>query len=90
MRKQVIEIFSEWIAYYVCNPSENTDKEAICRQWVQTNYPEATEETIQAVVDSFDQKPDAICSWELTPKRILNIIIKQEKKPNNINNNENE
>ena len=81
MRKQVIEIFSEWIAHYVCNPSEEADKDALCR-------PEATEEIIQAVVDSFDQNPDAICAWELTPKRVLNIIVKQEHKP--INNNENE
>ena len=88
MRKQVIEIFSEWIAHYVCNPFEEADKDALCRQWVQTNYPEATEEIIQAVVDSFDQNPDAICAWELTPKRVLNIIVKQEHKP--INNNENE
>lgn len=88
MRKQVIEIFSEWIAHYVCNPFEEADKDALCRQWVQTNYPEASADIVQAVVDSFDQKPNAICSWELTPKRILNIIIKQEKKTNNPNNNE--
>lgn len=88
MRKQVIEIFSEWIAHYVCNPSEEADKDALCRQWVQTNYPEATEEIIQAVVDSFNQKPDAICSWELTPQRGLTIIVKHEKKTNNLNINE--
>lgn len=88
MRKQVIEIFSEWIAYYVCNQSEGCDREATCRQWIADNYPEASADIAQAVVDSFDQKPDAICSWELTPKRVLNIIIKQEKKTNNPNINE--
>lgn len=30
------------------------------------------EEIEKAVVDSFDQNPDAICAWELTPKRVLN------------------
>lgn len=48
----------------------------------------AQEEIEKAVVDSFDQNPDAICAWGLTPKRVLNIIVKQGHKP--INNNENE
>lgn len=86
MRKQVIEIFSEWMAHYVSTPP--CDREGTCRQWIADNYPEASADIVQAVVDSFDQKPNAICSWELTPKRGLTIIVKHEKKTNNLNINE--
>ncbi len=83
MRKQVIEIFSEWMAYYVRHQEECGDGNTVCRQWVETNYPDETEAVVQAVVDSYDRKPDAICSWEYTADRVLNIIIKQEKKTDN-------
>ncbi len=79
MREQVIDIFSEWLAYYIHHREECADSNA-CRQWVNNNYPDAPDEIVQAVVDSYDQKPDAICSWEFTKDKVLNIIIRKEKR----------
>ena len=73
------------MAHYVSTPT--CDRDGTC-QWIADNYPEAYADIVQAVVDSFDQKPNAICSWELTPKRGLTIIVKHEKKTNILNINE--
>ena len=86
MRKQVIDIFSEWMEAYVRRQSEDGGSEADCRAWIESNCPEATEEVQQAVVDCFNRKPEAVCSWEFTEKRELNIIIKNNK----FNNRDNE
>lgn len=89
MRKQVIDIFSEWMNYCLHHQEECADNSNACRQWVETNYPEASEEVVSAVVKSYERTPDAVCSWEFTKDSILNIIVKNEnKQPLNINNNE--
>lgn len=85
MRKQVVEIFSEWLEYYLGHKEECADGENACHQWVETNHPEATEEVVKAVADSFKRTPEALCSWEFTQDKVLNIIIKQPQ-----NNNQNE
>lgn len=82
MRKQVIEIFSEWMEYYLKHQEECADGATACRQWVETNYPEISEEVVEAVVECFERTPDAICSWEFTQNKILNIIIRKDKKYN--------
>ena len=79
MRKQVIDIFSEWMEAYVRRQLEGGGSEADCRAWIESNYPEVTEGVQQAVVDCFNRNPDAVCSWEFTQKQELNIIIKNNK-----------
>lgn len=89
MRKQVIEIFSEWMSHFLDHREECTDNSKACRQWVETNYPDTSEEVINAVAKSYDRTPDAVCSWEFTKDNILNIIVRKDnKQPLNTNNNE--
>lgn len=86
MRKKVIDIFSDWMEAYVSRQYEDGRIKEDCRAWIESNHPEETEEVKQAVVDCFNRKPDAVCSWEFTQKRVLNIIIKNNK----LNNKDNE
>lgn len=70
MKQQVVEIFEDWIADWY-----EQDNQPELREWLDSHYPETSPEVAQAVADCFENKPDAVASWEVGNDNKINVII---------------
>lgn len=89
MRRRVIELFSDWLEYYLPRQTFTNDWRSVFDAWCEEKHPETTEGEREAVCDCFCDKPDAVCRWYIDPEdKSVNIVIKAKSKPsiNNQNN----
>ena len=89
MRRQVVEIFEEWIDFWIEHlknlpteiyPCKRPSGGETLRTWLEIHYPDITPETARAVADCFANKPDAYASWETGAGNTINVIIHPIKK----------
>ena len=82
MRKQVIDIFSQWIEVYLTHQTEIGSQYTAFQIWWETNHKAVSDDIRKAVIACFERKPSAICSWFVEENGTINVVIRQP----NINN----
>lgn len=96
MRRQVIEIFEDWIEFWDKDLKAHQSRKSVwdkyrapsLQTWLECHYPKAPPEVKQAVADCFNNKPDAYASWNVGKNNEINVIIHPSNKHQKSLNNE--
>lgn len=80
MRKQIIDLFEDWLDYWHEHKTSDGSWASAFEQWVADNHPELSDGERQEIAACHECRDGAVCWWETDPREhTIHIIVKNYK-----------